>query len=203
MPSPPDIVLFDLGGVLYDPGGVAPLRELSGIDSDDELWRRWLSCRWAKAYERGQCSDDDFARGVVDDWGLQIEPDAFMAEFTSWPKGPYEGAEELLRATMAVRPVGCLSNTNDLHWQAHFRHWQVLDELSYRFLSFELGMVKPDPEIFRRVAAALPLSPDRVLFIDDNQLNVDAALAAGFRAARAQLVDGARQVLLDEGVLTG
>lgn len=203
MASPPDLVLFDLGGVLYEPGGVGPLRALSGIESDEELWHRWLSCRWAKAYERGQCSDDDFARGVVDDWGLQIEPADFMAAFASWPEGPYDGAEDLLRATMAVRPVGCLSNTNDLHWQAHFRHWQVLDELEFRFLSYELGMVKPDPEIFEAVAARVPVSPDKVLFIDDNVLNVDAAREAGFRAERAQRVDEARQVLVAAGVLAG
>ena len=40
-----EFVLFDLGGVLVDPGGVGPMRELSRIGTDEELWARWLSCR--------------------------------------------------------------------------------------------------------------------------------------------------------------
>ena len=38
-----DVVLFDLGGVLIDFGGVGPMKELSGITGDEELWRRWLA----------------------------------------------------------------------------------------------------------------------------------------------------------------
>jgi hypothetical protein len=48
-----DLVLFDLGGVLIELGGVAAMMELAGIDTDDELWLRWLSCRWVRTFERG------------------------------------------------------------------------------------------------------------------------------------------------------
>jgi FMN phosphatase YigB (HAD superfamily) len=198
---PVDIVLFDLGGVLYDPGGVAPLREMAGIDNDDELWRRWLSCRWARDYEAGRCSDQAFAQGVVEDWSLDLTPDEFLTAFGSWPNGPYEGAEELVRDTMVVRPVGCLSNTNAKHWAAHFTHWDVLHELEWRFLSFELGHVKPDREVFAAVAAKLPIPPDQVLFLDDNLINVEGAQALGFQAERVQGVSQARQALVAWGVL--
>jgi HAD superfamily hydrolase (TIGR01509 family) len=196
-----DVVLFDLGGVLYDPGGVAPMRQLAGIDSDEELWSRWLSCRWVRDYERGQCTSEEFAAGVVDDWQLHIDPAAFLTAFAGWTPGPYAGAEDLVRATRAVVPVGCLSNTNALHWNDHFSRWSVLDEIDYRFLSFELGHVKPDRAIFNAVADQLPVPPGRVLFIDDNTINVNGARQAGFQATRAQGVDAARKVLADAGVL--
>lgn len=64
-PPPIDIVLFDLGGVLIEFGGVEAMRALAGIDSDDELWRRWLTCRWVRSLERGDCSPADFAGGMV------------------------------------------------------------------------------------------------------------------------------------------
>jgi hypothetical protein len=32
-----DAVIFDLGGVLADFGGVGPMRALAGIDTDEEL----------------------------------------------------------------------------------------------------------------------------------------------------------------------
>jgi glucose-1-phosphatase len=202
VPGPPiDVVLFDLGGVLFDPGGVGPMRELSGIESDDELWRRWLTCRWVRSYERGHCSAQEFAAGVVQDWVLDITPAAFLAAFGGWPRGPYPGAEELVREAQAVSPVGCLSNTNALHWEAHFTRWPVLHELEFRFLSFELGMVKPDAEIFQAVAGRLEVAPERVLFLDDNTVNVEAAAGAGFVSWRASGVDEARGALVELGVL--
>ena len=70
--SPIEFVLFDLGGVLVDPGGVGPLRTMSGIGSDEELWARWLGCPWVRRFEAGRCSPEEFAAGFVDDWGLGL-----------------------------------------------------------------------------------------------------------------------------------
>ena len=82
-----DVVLFDLGGVLVDFGGVEAMKRLSAIDDDDELWRRWLGCPWVRAFERGDCSPDEFARGVVDDWSLPLSAREFLDEFQSWIGG--------------------------------------------------------------------------------------------------------------------
>jgi putative hydrolase of the HAD superfamily len=198
-----DFVLFDLGGVLVDPGGVGPMRELSGVASDEELWTRWLGCRWVRRFESGRCSAEEFAAGVVDDWGLHLAPAAFLEAFGSWPGGPYPGALELVDAVRRVLPVGCLSNTNAFHWHAHFDATPINEAFDDRFLSFELGMVKPDLEIFRTVAERVAVRPGRVLFLDDNDANVDGAAAAGFVARRVQGVAEARDALAREGVLTG
>jgi putative hydrolase of the HAD superfamily len=196
-----DIVLFDLGGVLIDPGGVTPMREMSGVADDDELWRRWLSCRWVRAYESGQCSDEAFAAGMVEDWQLKITADAFMAEFAGWPHPLLPGAVELVSETRARRPVGCLSNTNALQWGAYRHQWPLLDELTFQFLSFELGLVKPDREIFHAVADKLPVPRESVLFIDDNLVNVEAASDSGFQAVHARGPTEARCALVELGVL--
>jgi FMN phosphatase YigB (HAD superfamily) len=174
-----DFVLFDLGGVLIDPGGVGPMRELSGIGSDEELWTRWLSCRWVRAFEAGRCTPEQFAAGVVDDWDLDLEPAAFLEEFAGWPGTPYPGALELVAAVRETVPFGL------------------------RFLSFELGMVKPDHEIFRAVAEHLPAPPDRVLFLDDNAANVDAAAETGFVGRHVRGVEATRHALVAQGVVAG
>jgi HAD superfamily hydrolase (TIGR01509 family) len=196
-----DLVLFDLGGVLIELGGVAAMMELAGIDTDDELWLRWLSCRWVRTFERGACSADDFAAGVISDWGLSVTPDAFLDAFRNWPVGPLPGAEALVRRVRQTMPVGCLSNTNTLHWQDHFERWPILDSFDFRFLSFELGVVKPDRELFERVADLLPMPPSRVLFLDDNLINVAGASAAGFVARLARGVDETRAALVEAGVI--
>lgn len=199
--GPIDVVLFDLGGVLIDFGGVAPMKALAGIESDDELWERWLTCRWVRSFERGHCSADDFAVGVIGDWGLSLEPEAFLDAFRSWPGGPLRGADALLESVQRAVPAGCLSNTNALHWEDQFARWPILDAFDYRFLSFELGTVKPDREVFDRVAQLVPAPPSRILFLDDNTLNVEGAAAAGFAAVRVRGVAEARRALVAAGVL--
>src|SRR6202035_2656115 len=60
-----DLVLFDLGGVLIRPGGVAAMRALAGIDSDEALWARWLGCPWVQNFEAGGCTPGEVAGGMV------------------------------------------------------------------------------------------------------------------------------------------
>jgi HAD superfamily hydrolase (TIGR01509 family) len=199
--EPIDVVLFDLGGVLIDFGGVRPMKELAGIEHDDELWRRWLSCPWVRSFERGNCSAERFAAGVVDEWALTLDPDAFLAAFRSWPGGPLPGADALLADVRRRVPAGCLSNTNSLHWEDQSARWPILDSFDFRFLSFELGFVKPDRELFDEVARRVGVPRGRVLFLDDNVINVDAARAAGFVADAVKGVAEARHALVTVGVI--
>jgi HAD superfamily hydrolase (TIGR01509 family) len=198
-----DVVLFDLGGVLFDFGGVDAMKSLASIGDDQELWRRWLTCRWVRTFERGDCSAEEFAHGVVGDWALRIASEEFLESFRSWVGGPLDGAHALVDETRRQVQVGCLSNTNVLHWGDHERRWDILRRFDNRFLSFQMGCVKPDREIFEQAAQALDRPPDRVLFLDDNTVNVEGATAAGFRAVHAVGVDEARRRLAAAGILPG
>ena len=201
--DPPfDIVLFDLGGVLIELRGVAPMRALAGIDDEDELWRRWLTCRWVRAFERGECSPEEFARGVIDDWALSVDPGVFLETFRAWPVGPLPGAEALVASVHQVTSVGCLSNTNLLHTEEHFSHWPIFQAFDHRLLSYELGLLKPDRPLFDRVAELVGTPPGRILFLDDNLMNVEGATAAGFVAAHVRGVAEAERALKATGILS-
>jgi putative hydrolase of the HAD superfamily len=196
-----DLVLFDLGGVLIRPGGVAPMRALSGIDSDEALWTRWLTCQWVRRFEAGQCTPAEFAAGMVDDWELELEPAAFLEEFGRWPEPPFAGALELVDQVQERVPAAFLSNMNSLQWSANYEGIPLTEAFAFRFLSFELGLVKPDAAIFDAVAARLPVPRHRVLFLDDNAVNVEAAERAGFAAGHVRGLDAARDALRAAGVL--
>lgn len=56
---------FSPAGVLIDLGGVEEFRELIGVRNTDEIWRRWLISPWVRRYERGQCTREEFAVGIV------------------------------------------------------------------------------------------------------------------------------------------
>jgi HAD superfamily hydrolase (TIGR01509 family) len=187
-----EVVLFDIGGVLVDFAGLAAITELTGSDSQPQVEARWLLSPWVRRFESGHCSPADFAAGIT--------ADQFLELFLSWLHDPFPGAEELVNAAAAHVTVGCLSNTNALHWQAKISKWPLTDHFEHRLLSFELGVVKPDHAIFELSAARVGTAPDRILFLDDNVLNVHGARAAGMTAEQARGPDQARAVLSRYGL---
>jgi putative hydrolase of the HAD superfamily len=195
--------LFDLGGVLIELGGVASFQEMTGFVDSEKVWQEWLASPWVRRFEKGQCSATEFAIGVVSQWDLDVAPERFLEIFRDWPIGPYPGTADLLAEVQQVAPIGCLSNTNSMHWEHQISHWPELNAFGYRFLSFELGLVKPDREIFQAVADRLPVSPARVLYLDDVGINVDAARSFGFRSEQTQSLNEVSTVLCDVGLLAG
>lgn len=195
-----EVVLFDLGGVLIE---LSPLHSMGRFFSEpdyDAVWHRWLHCPWVRRFERGQCPPDEFARGMVESWSMPASPDEFLAAFVRWPRGLLPGARDLATLVRGRVTTGCLSNTNALHADRHAREEAVYDLFDHRFLSHELGLVKPDREIYEHVVEQLGCSPAAVLFLDDNQLNVDGARAAGLRAEKARGVGEAHAALARHGI---
>ncbi|HEB87974.1 MAG TPA: HAD family phosphatase [Deltaproteobacteria bacterium] len=196
-----NVVLFDLGGVLVELGGMGDLRFLASDARDDELWRRWLECPWVRRFERGECDAETFARGIVEAWSMPITPSAFLETFAAWPRGWLPGARELVESMLSDLRIGCLSNTNALHAERHWTRLGIPELFEERFLSHEMGVVKPDREIFDRVVETLGCPAEAVLFLDDNQINVEGARAAGLHAERVRGPSEARRALVDRGLL--
>jgi HAD superfamily hydrolase (TIGR01509 family) len=197
-----EFVLFDLGGVLIELGGVASLQELTQSVGDEITWHRWLTSPWVRRFEKGECSESEFSTGFVDEWQLDLPPQRFLDIFRDWPVGPFPGTEELLVEVQQSVPIGCLSNTNSMHWGYQSSQWPILGLFDFRFLSFELGLVKPDLAIFEAVADRLRVSRDRILYFDDVALNADAARSFGFRSEQVRGIDELRAALLDVGLVT-
>ena len=199
-----ETIVFDIGGVLVELGGVNQMLDwCSGALSEAELWRRWLSSPAVRRFEAGRSSTREFAEAVVDEFGLDIAPEQFLRAFVTWPRALYPGTAELLGSLRPRFNLASLSNTNALHWQ------KVRDELGLgpllqrHFLSHEIGLMKPDREVFELVVRSLGGDAARLLFFDDNQINVDAARAAGLQAGRVSGVREARAALKTLGLVDG
>lgn len=174
-------MLFDMGGVLVELG---PLDELLGTvgQQQAEFWPRWLASPAVRALETGRCDVARFAEDLVDELELSISTAEVIERFTSFPRGLYPGAVEMVNSVAPGVMTGLLSNTNRLHWE-HQRDGEIIRDLfAHAYVSYEIGLLKPDREIFDHVVADLGVGADRVLFLDDNQINVDGARAAGLRA---------------------
>ena len=194
-------VVFDLGGVLVELGGVRDFGDMIGEPDDERVWTRWLGNSWVRDYERGLCSSDTFARGMVEQFELDTSADEFIERFRGWPRGLFDGAFGLVETLAATVRVACLSNTNEVHWSRQADALRLAELFPTRFLSHELGLIKPDREIYDHVAARLELAASSILFFDDNQLNVDAARDAGWQAVRVQGPQAARECLEQHGLL--
>jgi HAD superfamily hydrolase (TIGR01509 family) len=200
--APFDVILFDLGGVLIELAGVDRMLELCNhAFSVDELWARWLASEGVRQFESGRTGPDEFGAAMLGEFGLPIAAAQFLEEFTTWPKGVFPGSFELLEQLAASYRLACLSNTNALHWPRVCDEMGLARYFETAFASHLVGMLKPDIEIFQHVVQQLGCPPARILFLDDNQLNVASAQAAGMVARRVAGLAEVRVALAELGVL--
>jgi glucose-1-phosphatase len=196
-------ILFDLGGVLVDVEGVAAFQRMLGRPlSQEEVWQRWLTASpWVSTFESGRCTPEAFAAGVVAEWDLTVTAEAFLDAFRYWPKRLFPGVREMLLLLAQHCTLACLSNTNSVHWP-HVRDTLGLNGLLHRYyLSHEIGHLKPARAAFEHVLADLGCAPSCVVFLDDNQLNVDAAQAVGIQAYRTVGIAEVQTALRSLGLL--
>lgn len=196
------VVLFDLGNVLVNLGDTDTLNlMLSSHDNEKDAWLKWLASPSVKAFDTGQISLTDFAGSLIEEVsGTKARTEqvtAFSHEFTYWPQGLFDGALALVDSVKPHIHRGILSNTNAAHWPRLMQEMKLAGHFDSYFASHHLGAAKPDLLIYQKVLAQLKVMPEQVLFIDDNQINIDAALSLGMHAHRVKGVMEAKAILED------
>lgn len=124
-----------------------------------------------------------------------LTDEALVAAWQSYLVGvPRERLDMLLKIKQHYS-VNLLSNTNPVHWEMaetdYFRQGgrRVEDYFDHVFLSYEIGCEKPAPEIFEAVIRGLQCEAADILFLDDSEVNCDAARCCGLQA-RVANADG-------------
>jgi epoxide hydrolase-like predicted phosphatase len=185
-------VITDWGGVMTNPivETVNAWLEADGIDRDSyvAIMRQWVQQAYAggdainpiHALERGESTDAEFEQ-------------ALASELLQLDGGPVPGTGLLARMFAASRldedmlallrklhatgvPTGLLSNS----WGGGYPRELFPDLFDAVVISGEVGMRKPEPEIFLHAAELLGLQPQQCVFIDDIQANITAAEQLGF-----------------------
>ena len=100
---------------------------------------------------------------------------------------------EFLQMLVGKYRLFLLTNTDSIHIE-HFEHkvgqsfsrdfYQCFEKVHY---SYEMGMRKPDENIFNYLIKHHDLSPKRTLFIDDKKENTDAAERLGIQVWNLQI----------------
>ncbi len=84
----------------------------------------------------------------------------------------------------------------------HYAHWGpghagLMQRFKRLFLSFEMGLRKPEALAFAQIAREIGVPMGRILFFDDTAENVDAALALGMQAVLVRGTGDVRAALAE------
>jgi putative hydrolase of the HAD superfamily len=174
-------VLFDFGGVLSEEGfreGLMAIGQAAGLspeaffetaaaavyDSEYVLGKAEESAYWAMVRERTgiEGSDNEFRREILERFRLRL-----------W----------MLEIVRALRSrgylVGILSDQSQ--WLDELdQRYDFFKEFHHVFNSYHLGKGKKDPSLFPEIAAKLGVKGSEILFVDDNEGNVERARTNGW-----------------------
>ncbi|MES2866048.1 MULTISPECIES: HAD family hydrolase [Microbacterium] len=182
--------------ILYDIGGVIEI-------VDDHSWPAELRAMWSarsgltpEEYDAklsaADLPDTTLNEGVLEEYwrgvaeALSLDDAAIESmRVELWDAYCGEENSELLDHARSLRGrcgLAILSNSGDGAREEEERRFglsAVFDPICY---SHEQGVLKPDARAFERALERMKTTADRVLFIDDNAPNIDAAEALGIRA---------------------
>ncbi|HZB71068.1 MAG TPA: HAD family phosphatase [Acidimicrobiales bacterium] len=198
-----EVVAFDFGGVLVD---WDPRHLYRSLFEDEAAMEDFLATvctsEWNDRLDRGR----PFAEGVAE--LVERFPDQaelITAYHERWPemvRGEIDGTVGVLDELRGAGvPTYVLSNASAETWPHAVERFPFLSRFDGVLLSGEVGVAKPDPEIFDELCRRFHLRPESTIFIDDRAVNVDAARALGFTAHHFSTAEALRAELVRLGLL--
>lgn len=115
---------------------------------------------------------------VDDSWDDARVHELWTADFRSWLSINPGTVEVLADLKAGDTRLALLSNAGP-DFGSYFRHGPLGDFFAACYVSGELGLLKPQPEIYRHVLDNLGISAAEAVFIDDREANVRGAQALG------------------------
>jgi FMN phosphatase YigB (HAD superfamily) len=182
-------ILFDFGDVFINLDKQATIDGLQklGLSAwNDDLEQLNLK------YEVGAISEDDFLLGFqknIPNASIDEISKAWNAILLDFPLYRLEFLQMLSKKYRLF----LLSNTDAIHIETFEQKtgpsfygdfYQCFEKV---YFSFEIGMRKPNPEVYNFVLDQNGLQAKHTLFIDDKKENTDAALALGFQVWNLQV----------------
>ncbi|MFZ1681415.1 MAG: HAD family phosphatase [Rhizobiaceae bacterium] len=179
-------IVFDIGKVLihYDPD-IPFFRIIPDAERRAFFFAQVCTPAWNIEQDRGRGWAEAEALAIADHPGFETEIRAFRACWAEMVSHAYDGTVDVLRAL--------LDDGHDVTMLTNFAADTFVEARAmYPFLNLsrgitvsgEVGLLKPDPEIYHHHARAFGLDPSATLFIDDSAANVEGAKSAGWQAIR-------------------
>ena len=191
----PAVLLFDLGGVVFELGYEEAVRRFSALGLKNARTHLDASVQTGifGQLERGAIDKEEFRAAFSELVGHEVSLSDCAHAWLGYLKSVPEENLLLLRALRARGFRLCLlSNTNPymldyVRSSAFDGKGHSLDEyFDALYVSCACGMMKRERAIFEHVLAQEGVAPQDVLFIDDSPRNIAAAEAVGMRTLLAE-----------------
>ncbi len=172
-------ILFDLGNVLIDIDFQQFIinTRLDNLLSGEEIFKKIESS--AVKYEKGEISTYSFYKVFSEEFNLEIDFNKFKDAWCSVAKKYVDQMDKLIYSLSLRYPLFLLSNSNELHFRYIKENFPVLNYFKEYFLSYKIGHMKPEKEIYLTVLNKTGLSSDEIIFIDDKIVNIESAQVLG------------------------
>lgn len=192
-------VVFDLGRVLIDFQYHELLAFLDGRGARYDSIGHLLEQMQLDAYESGKLTDHEFLTNLN---GLLTEPVPETTIRRMWTDvfTPIPDMLQLARDLSADCGVYILSNASAMHWDYLKEQFNIDTVGRGQLASFQAGVRKPHPRIYRTAEEQFGLTPSRTVFIDDLEENAEGARACGWHAIHHCTPAATRQALQALGV---
>ncbi|MBR4712933.1 MAG: HAD family phosphatase [Paludibacteraceae bacterium] len=186
-------ILFDLGGVIVD----IDMEQLSrgfrsiGMSKWFMIFRKRSIKKEMSLYMCGKTSTADFVAWLKRHCGKNTTDKEICDTFNSVLVALPDHVLGMIDQLHEQHPTYLLSNINDLHYNEVLDRWfggertNITQHFDKVFFSHEMGLEKPDPEIFKQVIKESGIRPEETVFIDDTQENLDSAKQLGFHTLLA------------------
>ncbi len=206
---PFDAILFDVGGVLLTNGWDRVERAAAvahfGLNAQELATHQFAVM---EPWERGEIDIDQYLNAAVFYEPRTFTRDEFIAFMFAQSQPLPKGALPILVELAASNPcasnsclIGALNNEARETNEYRFSSFGLRRYFRVAFSSCYVGLRKPSPAIYRRAIDILGCAPERILFIDDREENVEGGLAADMKAIRFTGESELRAELTELGVL--
>ena len=186
-----EAVIFDLGGVLLNIDYSLSQKAMSELLGCPVNFSKKLQADLFSDYESGQISDEQFRDGLraLATTGTELSDTQIDHAWNIMLGDLPKHRVAMLEKVGAVKPIFLLSNTNGIHYRSFradieknmsIQKFEALFQKLY--WSHELGMRKPNQDIFQHVLSDSKLDPCSTLFIDDSPQHVEGARKLGIKA---------------------
>ena len=179
------VIVFDFGNVIGFFNRRRASEQLAAFGppgvSIDELTRFIFFTDLEPAFESGRLTGSHVLAELRKEFGL-VGTDEQLGRAHADMFTPNEAVCDLIPRLAGRFTLALLSNTNELHYRQFREQFaDVLDRFDRLFVSHEMGLRKPVPEIYHRVSEWANAAPPECLFIDDLPENVEAARVCGWQ----------------------
>jgi glucose-1-phosphatase len=197
----PRLLLFDLGNVLvkFVPEQFPKSLGLELHDAQGQYENEMRNL--TNQYECGKFSTKEFFASLRSFLDNRFEIRTLEQAFLSVLTDPIPGMEDLVQRAAARVSSALVSNTNEFHFTSVLPKVPALNYLPRRYLSYQVGAIKPSQEFYLHVIRNEKVAPDEMLFIDDVEQNVRSAEQAGMAGYRFRNAAGLEKELARLGVL--